>query len=1001
MRKIDSVTGRHVWILLMAGAGLWLQGCGSPVSPDVLTERYNNARTGSVEAPGINAASFGPGWGNLGQLNVGGRVYAQPLFVKGLRLQNQLRNVVFVATSANDVYAFDSRTLTQYWKKSLGPNDRTLIGLFEDGRHKSPQDSRNQGCNGISPDGIGIEATPVIDRLTKRMYVSYRTNASSDHQEQARLMVASLNLETGDFVGQQTEVCANGMCGRSYDPVWVRSRTSLLLLNGVVYLGLGSRCEDPGQPIYHGWIIALDARTLRQVGQLATTAPEIDGAGVWQASSGLVSDGENIYATTGNRRPEVDKKPIDSAEFSDRVIRIQPTVERNQDMVTGVRMKVMDWFAPYRQKWLDTFDFDLGSAGPIWIPGTQQIVSGGKQGMLYVLDRGNMGHIDTAKANDWAANKMGLIRYDSVLEDPPFAEDFSADKQIVQKFQATRQKYIIPSTPGERTASIMATGNQEEVIFAGTDGSIAVTWKVGDSNWSNRWTDGMNFDAPVRISPPSLAPTGACVVAAKTTNIQEEVFFIGNDGAVYTTWKVNNGRWTDGFDGGQGPAPITPKGWATPGACVSAASATDRQFEVFFVRASEGAVYATWKVDNGHWTDGTPGNPFPARITPNGWAAAGACLASAKPTDNQLEVFFVRPSDKAIYSTWKVDNGHWTDGNPGFPAPARITPTGWATPEACLGTGKPTDNQLEVFFVRPFDKAIYTTWKVDNGHWTDGNPGFPAPARITPTGWAAERGCVTAAKQNDNQLDIFFVRPSDNAVYVAWKVNNGHWTDGNPGFPAPARISLTHGTKPGACVSVERPIANHLEAAFSGFDGSIHLQFEDNNGPWNTDRFLPVTPALWMDNWAVWPHIHGSPVFAKFKDGTGMMYLWGEKDFLRSLPWQGKTFDAAHQTFGTDARGRILLGPNGMPGGMLAVAIDPDKPRSGVIFASISTTWPSDGPGILRAFDAVTMRELWNNWEGPGEKPNYRFSKFVPPTIADQRVFLPTASGTVLVYGKR
>jgi hypothetical protein len=40
------------------------------------------------------------------------------------------------------------------------------------------------------------------------------------------------------------------------------------------------------------------------------------------------------------------------------------------------------------------------------------------------------------------------------------------------------------------------------------------------------------------------------------------------------------------------------------------------------------------------------------------------------------------------------------------------------------------------------------------------------------------------------------------------------------------------------------------------------------------------------------------------------------------------------------------------------------------------------------------MRQIWNN---AGEQ--YWFAKFVPPTIANGRVFLATVSGKVLVYG--
>ena len=74
----------------------------------------------------------------------------------------------------------------------------------------------------------------------------------------------------------------------------------------------------------------------------------------------------------------------------------------------------------------------------------------------------------------------------------------------------------------------------------------------------------------------------------------------------------------------------------------------------------------------------------------------------------------------------------------------------------------------------------------------------------------------------------------------------------------------------------------------------------------------------------------------------------------------------------------------------------------GVVFASVKIC---DEPGyeacsfaqkrgILRAYDPFTMREVWSN-----RPDNYWYSKFVPPTIAAGRVFLPTASGKVLIYG--
>ncbi|MEO8135750.1 MAG: hypothetical protein ABI831_17460, partial [Betaproteobacteria bacterium] len=150
-----------------------------------------------------------------------------------------------------------------------------------------------------------------------------------------------------------------------------------------------------------------------------------------------------------------------------------------------------------------------------------------------------------------------------------------------------------------------------------------------------------------------------------------------------------------------------------------------------------------------------------------------------------------------------------------------------------------------------------------------------------------------------------------------------------------------------------------------------------------------------------WPHIHGAPVFARFGD-EAFAFVWPEKDRIKRFRWRDDQFDP------TPAQGEPRAPPyisdrlNGMPGGMLSVNVDPSSPRRGVLFASVKIC---DEPGydacsvaqdrgILRAYDPFTMREIWSN---RGE--NYWYSKFVPPTIAAGRVFLPTASGKVLIYG--
>jgi hypothetical protein len=55
--------------------------------------------------------------------------------------------------------------------------------------------------------------------------------------------------------------------------------------------------------------------------------------------------------------------------------------------------------------------------------------------------------------------------------------------------------------------------------------------------------------------------------------------------------------------------------------------------------------------------------------------------------------------------------------------------------------------------------------------------------------------------------------------------------------------------------------------------------------------------------------------------------------------------------------------------------------------------------GILRAFSAIDpSREIWNSSQNPKDQPGY-YAKFVPPTIANGKVYLATFSNQLVVYG--
>jgi hypothetical protein len=165
-------------------------------------------------------------------------------------------------------------------------------------------------------------------------------------------------------------------------------RPGLLLFNGVVYIAWASFGDiDP----YHGWVMGYSASTLAQVSVYNDTTNGSRG-GIWLGAAGLSADTRgNIYAISGNGTFDAD---VGGVDYGDSFIKLSTT--------SG--LSVSDYFTPFNQSMLEIDDLDLGSATGL-IPPKQggsfpnEIISAGKQGVIYVVNRDDMGQFNSNTNN--------------------------------------------------------------------------------------------------------------------------------------------------------------------------------------------------------------------------------------------------------------------------------------------------------------------------------------------------------------------------------------------------------------------------------------------------------------------------------------------------------------------------------------------------------------------------------------------------------------------------
>lgn len=376
--------------------------CGQGADGDVLTQHNDIYRTGVYASEtSLNPSNVNPhAFGRLFARQVLGQVWGQPLYVRGVVVNGQPHNVVYVATSANWVYGFDA--------DDLNPNEQTPP-LMSVSLGSAVQVFNPDGFYTIAPSN-GISSTPVID-LGNPPNVNNGTLYVVAKLQDKNFHIFALTLNTlspkPNAQGQYTGVIVAGTApGRHSNGAATTitfnadvdhlNRPALLISNNHLVVAFGSGPNNDGDgPNYHGWLMSYSLPDLTQTGVFVTTPTVETGmGGIWQAGNGPAADDQgNIYVMTANG-----------------VFQSTPTVNDLADSFVKVEnadgaLRLTDWYTPPSRDVMQACDLDLGSSGPAIIQNSGKILGAGKTGILYVLDKDNMGRtdavLDMPTANAW------------------------------------------------------------------------------------------------------------------------------------------------------------------------------------------------------------------------------------------------------------------------------------------------------------------------------------------------------------------------------------------------------------------------------------------------------------------------------------------------------------------------------------------------------------------------------------------------------------------------
>jgi outer membrane protein assembly factor BamB len=257
-----------------------------------------------------------------------------PVVAEDVDTAHGMKTMVYVGGSDNHLYALDAADGSVIWSRD-----------FE--VHVLPKDAGMWLC----PNGVN--ATPVIDRGRNLIYAI---------AVDGRLW--GLDLGTGKpRFGPAQFVPA-------FSKNW-----SLNLVDGVIYTSISQGCGDAQSGIY-----SMDIRDPMRPAIRSLLVSKRGGAGIWGRGGPTIGANERLYAATGDGEFDASQGQYGSS-----------VIAASLD-----QLRVVDYYRPTNYRDVTKYDLDMGSTSLVWfsVKDFNLVASGGKEGVLYMLDADHLGTND-------------------------------------------------------------------------------------------------------------------------------------------------------------------------------------------------------------------------------------------------------------------------------------------------------------------------------------------------------------------------------------------------------------------------------------------------------------------------------------------------------------------------------------------------------------------------------------------------------------------------------